>query len=98
MVTESATAQVYFPQAIEEQQTALDHGVFELAFYQFEWRQRTHLEQQPALRALLEELPPLFPRNRRRFAFRHQNLFNDREKPVAPAPQVLSVFCTERCE
>ena len=95
VVSEATAAEIDLAQAVEEQKASLHHGVLEFALDEFERRQRAYVEKQPPLGAVLQQPDPPFGRNRRRLALGNENVLNDRQKIILPAPQAGLVLRAE---
>ena len=52
VMAKAAAPEIHLPQAVEEQQGALDQGVLELALHELERRESAYLQQQPPFGAI----------------------------------------------
>ena len=86
MVAKAAHTQVDLAQAVEEQEAGANRRMFELLLDELERRQRADLEQGAPSLAALELFAPFVGRQRRRLGLPAQDVLNDRDELVMPAP------------
>ena len=79
--------QIDLAQPIEKQQPGLNNRMLKLPLHELEGRQRTDIEQQPALSGLRQNFSPQPGRHRRCLRLGGQDIFYNGHKRIAPSPQ-----------